>query len=101
MRQVGCILEDQDPRFFKYGEANDKLYTIPVLLHRPLLLTSYIKHMEDFTFMDPFGTQIQPITRDSVWVQAFNIWTDEEVEESASPSARAQRENRQPRLEQA
>lgn len=34
MQQVGCILEDQDPRFLKYYEANDILYTIPVLLHR-------------------------------------------------------------------
>lgn len=48
---------------FKYYEANDKLYTIPVLLHRLLSLTSYIRYMEYFTFMDPFdssGTRYSP-----------------------------------------
>lgn len=28
MRQVDCLLEDQDTDLFKYDEVNDKLYAI-------------------------------------------------------------------------
>ena len=46
--------------------------------------------MEDFTFkytFDAFKNPMQPITANSAWVQAFNIWRDDEFEEPAKASA--------------
>lgn len=47
--------------------------------------------MEDFTFkytFDAFKSPMRPITANSAWVQAFNIWRDDEFEEPAKAPAR-------------